>query len=278
MSNMSINTNTQAQGINRIYKNDPARTAAGEKIRAQIRGLDIAGRNAQDGSSMARTADNGARQIENLIQRARDLTVRSANDTNSASDRQKAAQEISQLFEEADRLAGRTEFNGKKLLDGSLSAPEAIYLQVGPNEEQNMTFGIAKSDLDGLGLKSLRDAIKTAATAELNGSAALAANTWLSSGVTVASALGDFDEALEIISRVRSSLGTIENRLESIMINLDISSENTSATSSRITDTDMAKEMMSMTKTGILQKSAVAMLTHSYQNRNRLVSLLADHN
>jgi flagellin len=293
MSNMVINTTTQALDISRVGKNNTARErhvsareffggqrvnsaqsyiielAINEKIHEQIRGLEIANRNAQDGSSMAHTAENGARQIENLIWRVRELTIRSANDTNKESDRQKTAQEMSQLLEEVDRLAVRVEFNGKKLLEGSFSFPKTIYLQVGLSERQNMTFSIDKLNVEGLGLDTLRGTIKTAAMIDLNNPASLANSPWLSSGVTVASTLSVLDGALKIISHTRYELGMVQNRLKLTMTNLDISCENITASASRIINTGVAKEMVNMTKTGVLRQSSIAMPVRAYQSKRQ---------
>jgi flagellin len=286
---MVINTTTHALYINRAGKNNTAMGphhvsaarllgrndaighAASQKIREQIHGLEMANRNAQDGGSMAQTADSGARQIENLIQRTRDLTIRYANDTNKECDRQKAAQEMVQLLEEVDRLAVRVEFNGKKLLEGSLSFPKSIYLQVGLNERQHITFSIEKLDVEGLGLNALRDTIKTAAAIDLHVSAALSSSPWLNSGAVVASELSALDAALGIISHARDELGALQNRLQLIMTNLDISSENMIASTSRITDILAAKEMINMTITNVLP-------VYAYQRKRQWIPLFANNN
>jgi flagellin len=299
---MVINTTTQALDINRVGKNSTARgrhvstaepfdvqrlngadnyiigSTVNEKIREWIRELEIANRNAQDGSSMAQTAESGARQIENLIWRVRELTIRSANDTNKESDRQKTAQEMSQLLEEVDRLAVRVEFNGKKLLEGSFSFPKTIYLQVGPTEKQNMTFSIDKLDVEGLGLNALCGTIKTAAVIDLNNPASLANSPWLSSGAAVASTLSALDGALRAISRTRHELDMIQNRLKLTMTNLDISSENMTASASRVIDTGVAKEMMNMAKTGVLRQPSIAKPILAYQRKRQLIPLFANNN
>ncbi|MDR2649657.1 MAG: flagellin [Clostridiales bacterium] len=284
---MVINTNVLALNSHRAMKNvgaaqaqasarlssgtrinsaadDAAGLAISEKMRAQIRGLDMASKNAQDGSSMVQTAEGGMQQIDNMVQRARELTVQAANDTNDAKDRGKIAQEINNLFQEIDSMSSRVEFNGKKLIDGTYSSSTNLYLQVGANASQSITFNIGSMTLSGLNLHSLATVISSAASA----------GVWSASAAAIDAHLSDFDTALKGVTDERAKLGAIQNRLEYTMKSLDISSENLSASESRIRDTDMAKEMMTLTKTNVLSQAATSMLAQANQSPQNVLSLL----
>ena len=282
MSNMVINTNVLALNSHRAMKNvgqtqatssarlssglrinsaadDAAGLAISEKMRAQIRGLDMASKNAQDGSSLVQTAEGGMQQIDSMVQRARELTVQAANDTNDANDRSKIANEIKQLFDEIDSMSGRVEFNGKKLISGSFSS-SSLYLQVGANSNQSIQFKINAIDVSGLGLSD----VYTSAAANFSGM----------DGSAIDALLSTFDTALGKVTDERAKLGAIQNRLDYTMKSLDISSENLSASESRIRDTDMAKEMMSLTKSNVLSQAATSMLAQANQQPQNLLQLL----
>ena len=287
MSNMVINTNVLALNSHRAMKtvgatqfqasarlssglkinsaaDDAAGLAISEKMRAQIRGLDMASKNAQDGSSMVQTAEGGMQQIDSMVQRVRELTVQAANDTNDDRDRGKIAQEINNLFQEIDSMAERVEFNGKKLINGTYKAANSIYLQVGANSLQSIRFSIGAMNLSGLGLNTYASTI----------SAAASAGSWTDTGSTIDSFLSTMDVALRSVTDERAKLGAIQNRLEYTMKSLDISSENLSASESRIRDADMAKEMMTLTKTNVLSQAATSMLAQANQAPQNILQLL----
>ena len=278
MSNMVVNTNVLAINSHRAMKgvganqakasarlssglrinsaaDDAAGLAISEKMRAQIRGLDQASRNAQDGISLVQTAEGGLQEVDNMIQRIRELTVQSANDTNEkGADRAKIDQEIGQLSDEITSMAGRVEFNKKVLLDGTLT--EASF-QVGANKDQLLDASSAfATDFKALGttLKALTTTTKTA--------------------TAISGQLKDIDDALTTVTNARSALGAVQNRLEYTIKSLDISSENLSASESRIRDTDMAKEMMNLTKTNVLQQAATSMLAQANQSPQGVLKLL----
>lgn len=274
-SNTVVNTNVLALNSHRALKNvgalqskssarlssglrinsaadDAAGLAISEKMRAQVRGLDQASRNAQDGISLVQTAEGGITEISNMVQRVRELTVQSANDTNQSEDRAKIQTEVDQLLGEIDSMAGRVEFNKKTLLDGSQSG---ITLQVGANASQTIKFSIQAMNASGLGIKSIN----------------------IGSGVSAAgitSQLDTLDAALGTIATQRANLGAMQNRLEYTVKSLDISSENLSASESRIRDTDMAKEMMNLTKANILNQASTSMLAQANQAPQGVLSLL----
>ncbi|MDR1558651.1 MAG: flagellin [Clostridiales bacterium] len=238
---------------------DAAGLAISEKMRSQIRGLDMASKNAQDGSSLVQTAEGGMQQIDNMVQRARELTVQAANDTNQQEDRAKIAGEITQLFDEIDSMADRVEFNGKKLISGSYSS-DKIYLQVGANSNQSIQFNIGTMNTSGLSLS----AVKTAIASNFSGMA----------GSDIDALLNTFDSAIGTVTDNRATLGAVQNRLDYTMKSLDISSENLSASESRIRDTDMAKEMMSLTKANVLSQAATSMLAQANQQPQNVLQLI----
>ena len=283
MSNMVINTNILALNSHRAMKNvgavqaqasarlssglrinsaadDAAGLAISEKMRAQIRGLDMASKNAQDGSSLVQTAEGGMQQIDNMIQRMRELAVQSANDTNEDEDRKKIQLEVNNLLEEIGNMSERVQFNKKVLLNGSILM---ISLQVGANSgtagglapdgsANVINFSIAPLNLSGLSLTGLKIDTHSDATA----------------------AISTLDSALGIVTSERAKLGAIQNRLEYTMKSLGISSENLSASESRIRDADMAKEMMTLTKTNVLSQAATSMLAQANQAPQNILTLL----
>jgi flagellin len=238
---------------------DAAGLAISEKMRAQIRGLDMASKNAQDGSSLVQTAEGGMQQIDNMVQRARELTVQAANDTNTGEDRTKIAGEIDQLFDEIDSMANRVEFNGKKLISGTYSSSTKIYLQVGANANQSIRFNIGDMSVSGLSLNSIKSNLSSFST---------------KSGSEIDALLSGFDTAIGKITDNRASLGAVQNRLDYTMKSLDISSENLSASESRIRDTDMAKEMMNLTKANVLSQAATSMLSQANQQPQNVLQLV----
>jgi flagellin len=278
MSNMAVNTNMLAINSHRALKtagagqakasaklssgqrinsaaDDAAGLAISEKMRSQMRGLDMASKNAQDGISMVQTAEGGMTEIGNMVQRVRELTVQSANDSNGEDDRVKIQQEVNQLLEEVNSMADRVEFNGKKLIDGSLSgAGNGIHLQVGANGGQSISFAVGS--------------LKTTAL-KIDGHDVTGTN-----GGAIGDKLSIIDNALKKITDERSKLGAVQNRLEYSIKSLDISNENITAAESRIRDTDMAKEMMNLTKSNVLQQAATTMLSQANQAPQNVLQLL----
>ncbi len=277
MSNTIVNTNVLALNAHRNLKNvgadqakasqklssgqrintaadDAAGLAISEKMRGQIRGLDQASRNAQDGISMIQTAEGGLQEMDNMVQRARELTVQSSNDTYTTEDRQKIDAEIEALGEEISSMADRLEFNGKKLLDGSAGTQT---FQVGANSNQNISIDLTTNFTSvGAAVKSLAN------TATMSTSASISAN------------IDKLDTELTKIVDKRAELGATQNRLEYTVKSLNISSENLSASESRIRDADMAKEMMALTKSNVLQQAATNMLSQANQAPQNVLQLL----
>jgi flagellin len=234
--------------INRA-SDDAAGLAISEKMRAQIRGLEQASRNAQDGISLIQTAEGALNETHSILQRMRELAVQSANDTNTDDDRAKLQDEINALVSEIDRIANDTEFNTQTLLDGNF---QNKLIHIGANTGQILSISINAMDANGLGVSGLSISQQTKAN----------------------SAIALIDSAIKAVSVQRSALGAIQNRLEHTINNLSTASENLTAAESRIRDVDMAKEMMEFTKNNILTQAAQAMLAQANQLPQGVLQLL----
>jgi flagellin len=251
------NTNTQKSleklssglRINRAG-DDAAGLAISEKMRGQIRGLEQASRNAQDGISLIQTAEGALNETHSILQRMRELAVQSSNDTNDDTiDRVAIQAEVDSLIAEVDRIATDTEFNGKKLLNGSIGTFE---FHVGANAGQAITLTTATMDVATLNLTGLDVNDQVAADAAIT---------------TIQAAIDD-------VSTERSNYGAVQNRLEHTINNLNTASENLTASESRIRDVDMAKEMMEFTKNNILSQAAQSMLAQANQQPQGVLQLL----
>lgn len=241
---------------------DAAGLAISDKMKSQIRGLDMAAKNAEDATSLIQTAEGSLSEVTNMLQRMRELTVQAANDTNTATDRSKINEEIQQLAAEVDAISSRTEFNSKKLTTGKFSAT-ALHFQIGANTGQKLTLSIGNMNMSHIGLSTFAASF-----------AALAAATGATAGSGYSTLVGSLDGALAKVASQRSKLGATQNRLEYTINNLNISSENLSAANSRIEDADMAKEMMRLTSANVLQQAATSMLAQANQAPQSITQLL----
>lgn len=239
---------------------DAAGLAISEKMRGQIRGLDQASRNAQDGISLIQTAEGALNETHDILQRMRELAVQSGNDTNTSTDRGNIQQEVDQLAKEITRISDTTEFNTKKLLNGEAST-NALTFQIGANTSQTMTLSISKLDASELGVGSGAGEAVTG----------LAVST---DATTASTAISTIDAAITKVSTERSKLGSVQNRLEHTINNLGASSENLTAAESRVRDVDMASEMVKQTKNSILSQAAQAMLSQANQQPQGVLQLL----
>ncbi|KEH88691.1 MULTISPECIES: flagellin N-terminal helical domain-containing protein [Clostridium] len=229
---------------------DAAGLAISEKMRGQIRGLNQASRNAQDGISLIQTAEGALNETHAILQRMRELAVQTANDTNTSADRANVQKEVEQLQTELTRIASQTEFNTKKLLNGTASK---VNFQIGANKDQNITVKIGSMGAKGLGVSKIT----------------------LSTGAAKCSeAIATLDEAINKVSAQRADLGAVQNRLEHTINSDNNASENLQAAESRIRDVDMAKEMMEFSKKNILQQAAQAMLAQANQQPQGVLQLL----
>ena len=238
--------------INRAA-DDAAGLAVSEEMRTQIRGMRVASRNALDGVSLVQVADGALVGVNDMLQRVRDLAVQAANGTFSDQQRQNLDQEVQQVMSELARVAQDTEFNGIKILSGSVAtAQSAVTLQVGAQGGQVIAFTIATMSASDLGVSGL--AVSTAASAT--------------------AALASIDAAIRSANAQRASLGAIQNRLEQTIYRLILTAENLQAAESRIRDADMAAEMIEFTKQQILQQSGTAMLAQANQAPQSVLQLL----
>ena len=233
--------------INRAA-DDAAGLAISEGLRAQIGGLKVAVRNAQDGISVVQTAEGALTETHSILQRMRDLAVQASNDgAQSSASKSAADAEFAELTKELDDIAGKTTFNGTKLLDGSYSGT----FQVGAMAGETLSVAVSTAmTAAGLSLSSL--SLSTAASA----------------------AITAVDAAISTGSTTRASLGASQNRLEHKINNLNVAVENLTASESRIRDTDMAQEMVSFTRSQILSQAGTAMLAQANQAPQSVLKLL----
>lgn len=233
---------------------DAAGLSISEKMRGQIRGLEQASRNAQDGISLLQTAEGALNETHAILQRMRELAVQASNDTNVTADRIAIKDELSQLKSEVTRIANNTEFNTQKLIG---SAASGVVFHVGANASQ--TISVAFNNMQASGT------FVNISTADIE----------ISAGRSVANALITIvNTAITNVSSERSKLGAVQNRLEHTIANLDNSAENLTAAESRVRDVDMAKEMMTQTKNSILSQAAQAMLAQANQQPQGVLQLL----
>lgn len=234
--------------INRAA-DDAAGLSISEKMRNQIRGLNKAASNTQDGISLVQTAEGALNEVHSMLQRVSELAVQASSDVNGTADRTAISDEISELKEEIDRVATTTQFNKMNILDGTFTGKS---IQVGANSGQNITIEIESMKASDLGFGKTDVSSYNSANAVLDAAQA----------------------AIEELSSRRSKLGATQNRLEHTYDNLNNISENTQAAESRIRDTDMAAEMVSYSKNNILQQAGQSMLAQANQANQGVLSLL----
>lgn len=230
---------------------DAAGLAISEKMRAQIRGLNQAMRNAQDGISFIQTAEGALNEVHAILQRMRELAVQAATGTYTEEDRSNLQDEVNRLIEELDRIGDQTEFNNMEIFKGSFSG-NGIVFHIGANKAQSMSMKISTLNAEKLGVKEVSIESITGAN----------------------SAISAINAAINQVSKVRSKLGAVQNRLEHTINNLGVASENLTAAESRIRDVDMAKEMMEFTRTSIIGQAATAMLAQANQLPQQVLQLL----
>ena len=227
---------------------DAAGLAVSENMRAQIRGMEQAERNVQDGISMVQTAEGALEEAGNIAQRMRELGIQAGNDTLSAEDRAKVKEELTQLQDEMKKISEETKFNGKQLLNTT----GTFTIQAGANSETRT--------------------VKTADLSSIAKSLSLTSNIATSSDAQ--SFVTKIDTALTSITAARSALGAMQNRLEYTANNLTTSTENLTAAESRIRDVDVAKEMVTLSKLNILNQASQAMVSQAKQQPESVSQLL----
>jgi len=253
---LGITTGVQAKSSEKLssgYKinraaDDAAGLAISEKMRRQVRGLTQASANAQDGISMAQTAEGALNEVHDMLQRMNELANKAATGTLTSKDRSYIQQEVTALKDEIDRTANDTKFNELELLNGSKS----YTIQVGADQNQTITISMKNMKASGLSVGSL--------------------NVGTQSGAQTA--IGNIKTGIETLSSMRADLGAVQNRLEHTVKNLDNVVENTQAAESQIRDTDMAKEMVKYSNNNILAQAGQSMLAQANQSNQGVLSLL----
>ena len=233
---------------------DAAGLAISENLRAQVRGIRQAKRNALDGVSLIQVSEGGLNEVSNMLIRLRELGIQSASDTISDTERQFVDREFQSLKQEIDRIANITQFNGTPLLNGKSGIFE---IQVGTKNNpilDRVVYNGERSDASLDALKLGGESVATKQGAQLS--------------------LSVIDDALIRVNSIRADLGAMQNRLQSTINNLSISDENLSSANSRIRDTDMAEEVSEMTKQNILMQAGVAVLGHANSSAQTALKLL----
>ncbi len=279
-SNRMLNLTTSAQAksteklssgykINRAA-DDAAGLAISEKMRRQVRGLTQASANAQDGISAVQTAEGALTEVHDMLQRINELAVKGENATQTSTDRAYIAMEVKQLMTEIDRVQSTTTFNEQKLLDGSFSGKE---LQVGAEAGQHIGITIANMNWDTL---AASDAGKAYGGDDAKFKDFDIADPW--NNDLAESDFGDLNKLvkgmIKEVSRQRSELGAVQNRLEHTINNLDNVVENTQSAEAEIRDTDIATEMVKYANNNILQQAGTSMLSQANQSNQLALSLL----
>lgn len=253
---------SSGQRINRAG-DDASGLAVSEKMRSQIRGLNQANRNIENGVSFIQSTEGYLTETTDILQRIRELAVQSANGIYSDEDRMQIQVEVSQLVSEVDRVASQAQFNGMNILTGGFAkesvSNRVMQFQIGANMDQNERVYIGTMTAQALGLKGAQGADQQIA---------------ISSPDSANMAIGTIDGALQKVSKQRADLGAYQNRFEMAANGVNVAAENLQAAESRIRDTDMASEMVEYTKNQILSQSGTAMLAQANNQSQNVLALL----
>jgi flagellin len=234
-------------------KDDAAGLAISERMNAQVRGMNVAVRNANDGISLAQTAEGATAKVGDALQRMRELAVQSANGTNNAGDRDNLQTEFAQLQAEVTRLIDGTKFNDQNLLN----AVTTFTFQVGAGTDATDTIDVDMTDL-------ATDVNTPVAALDISGADATGATA----------AIDALDDAIDAVTTARADFGAVQNRFESVISNLMVSSENLTASRARIVDADFAVETASLSRAQILQQAGTAMVAQANQQPSQVLQLL----
>ncbi len=249
-------------------KDDAAGQAISNRFTSKIKGLSQASRNANDGISIAQTAEGSLNEINNNLQRIRELSVQAQNGTNSASDIDSIQSEVNQRMDEINRVANQSQFNGIKILAGSNTTTK-ISIQVGANDGQKIDISINGNS----GWNKFTAAGTDGVTTGLTGGGSRAVKTQ-GFDVLATDVLASVDSALKAVDNQRSDLGAIQNRFESTISNLNNTVTNLTAAQSRIQDADYATEVSNMSRAQILQQAGTSVLSQANQVPQTVLSLL----
>ena len=245
-------------------KDDAAGLAIAERMNAQVRGMNVAARNANDGISLAQTAEGALGKVSESLQRMRELAVQAANATNSDSDKDSLDKEFGELAKEIQRVLGGTTFNGLTVLGSDAGAQQ---FQVGANTSSNDSISITTTDM------TVDSTITTVAGTDNTGSGrALIDNS--ASASSIQGIIGNIDDAIDTVNTERATLGASQSRFDAVISNLQISIENQSAARSRIIDTDFAAETANLSRAQILQQAGNAMVAQANQLPQQVLDLL----
>ncbi|MDH0060649.1 flagellin [Leclercia adecarboxylata] len=291
-SNLNKSQSTLGTAIERLSsglrinsaKDDAAGQAIANRFTSNINGLNVAARNANDGISLAQTAEGALGEINNNLQRIRDLTVQAQNSSNSASDIDSIQSEVNQRMEEINRVTNETDFNGIKILDNAAS--KKFDFQVGSKDAEKISITMDISDFSATGGWDMYDATGTAAAdldpvnsvdraVDAKGFDVLKkGGTYDAADTSTWGALQTVDAAIKSVDTQRSSLGASQNRFESTITNLNNTVNNLSAARSRIQDSDYATEVSNMSRAQILQQAGSSVLAQANQVPQTMLSLL----
>ena len=281
--NLSMSQSSLATSMQRLSSglrvnsasDDAAGLSIAERMTAQVRGMAVASRNANDAISLAQTAEGALGSVGNLFQRMRELAVQSSNATNSDSDRASLNQEFGQLAQEATRTLGGTQFNGTNILSSSAT----LNFQIGANNtttvDQISVEGFAWTDNADISAV-LGTTVLTGPLADTNG-AAIATNSptlSISDAAGAQAVISALDDAIDAVNSQRADYGAVQNRFSNVVSNLQTSSENQSAARSRIMDADYAVETSNLSRANILQQAGNAMVAQANQLPQQVLSLL----
>lgn len=255
-TNLARSTEKLSSGyrVNRAA-DDAAGLSISEKMRGQIRGLEQASTNAEDGQSLIQTAEGALSEIHSVLQRMRELTVQASNDTNVSADRKAIAKEVRALTSEINRIATQTQFNTMGLLSGNFKNKK---LQVGANTNQTISITISSMTAGKLGVSATVIA-KVIST---------------KTGADITKLITTVNTAITKVSTQRSALGALQNRLDHTIANADNMAENLQSSESKIRDVDMADEMVAYSASSILQQAGQSMLAQANQANEGVLSLL----
>jgi flagellin len=245
-------------------KDDAAGLAIAERMNAQVRGMNVAARNANDGISLAQTAEGALGAVGDALQRMRELAVQARNSTNSDSDKDSLDKEFGELAKEIQRVLGGTTFNGKAILGAQAAT---LTFQVGANTTSDDTISIATSNMTSLA------SITTLAGTDNAGTGRAKIDS-TADATAIATVIADIDTALDLVNSERATMGASQNRFEAVISNLQTSVENQSAARSRIMDADFAAETAAMSRAQILQQAGTAMVAQANQLPQQVLKLL----
>ena len=267
MSQSSLSTSMQrlSSGLRvNSAKDDAAGLAIATRMDSQVRGMNVAVRNANDGISMSQTAEGGLGQASNALQRMRELAVQAANSTNSASDKNSLDKEFGQLANEVQRVLGATTFNGAHVLGSDAGL---MQFQVGANTTSNDSIGITTTDM------TADPTVTAVAGTDNTGSGRAVIDSTATAG-TIGTVIDNIDTAINTINDQRATMGASQSRFDSVIANLQTSVENQTAARSRIMDTDFAAETANLSRAQILQQAGNAMVAQANQLPQQVLKLL----